>query len=360
MDGDPRTPSPPARCCRSSHRSIRRGTGSRSQSAAALRWLSTAPAPACQHRREPSSLPAAAVDGRPRRRHDASGAGVPIGHDARHRSLGHPGGRQLGKVDHPVLASREACDLSGRSVWRVSYPYGSIKRHGQGFAPRPLGWADPLDLRKPPGATPHKIRSMAAVPSVSAQFSVTVRVELDARQEPLGKLTAQIAEAGGRCRAWTWCPGRAARESGCGSSRSTPGTRRTGRRSCARSGPRGAPGARLRRSHDADASRRQDRAAEQVPAEDSRRPLDGLHARRGPGLPADRRRPLEGVRVHDQAQYGGRGLRRQRGARPRRHRPGGGDARDGGQGDAVQGVRRTWTRSRSASAPTTRTRSSTR
>ncbi|MGZ5308525.1 MAG: malic enzyme-like NAD(P)-binding protein [Solirubrobacterales bacterium] len=31
----------------------------------------------------------------------------------------------------------------------------------------------------------------------SAQYSVTVRVELDARQEPLGKLTGQIAEAGG-------------------------------------------------------------------------------------------------------------------------------------------------------------------
>jgi malate dehydrogenase (oxaloacetate-decarboxylating) len=33
--------------------------------------------------------------------------------------------------------------------------------------------------------------------AASAQYSVTVRVELDARQEPLGKLTAQIAEAGG-------------------------------------------------------------------------------------------------------------------------------------------------------------------
>src|SRR3954467_10436444 len=31
----------------------------------------------------------------------------------------------------------------------------------------------------------------------SAQYSVTVRVELDARQEPLGKLTGEIAEAGG-------------------------------------------------------------------------------------------------------------------------------------------------------------------
>jgi malate dehydrogenase (oxaloacetate-decarboxylating) len=33
--------------------------------------------------------------------------------------------------------------------------------------------------------------------TASAQYSVTVRVELDARQEPLGKLTASIAEAGG-------------------------------------------------------------------------------------------------------------------------------------------------------------------
>src|SRR5262245_60988771 len=33
--------------------------------------------------------------------------------------------------------------------------------------------------------------------AASAQYSVTVRVELDARKEPLGRLTAQIAEAGG-------------------------------------------------------------------------------------------------------------------------------------------------------------------
>src|SRR3954449_7016875 len=33
---------------------------------------------------------------------------------------------------------------------------------------------------------------------VSAQYSVTIRVELDARKEPLGKLTAAIAEAGGQ------------------------------------------------------------------------------------------------------------------------------------------------------------------
>jgi malate dehydrogenase (oxaloacetate-decarboxylating) len=46
-----------------------------------------------------------------------------------------------------------------------------------------------------------------AMPSVSAQFSVTVRVELDARQEPLGKLTAAIAEAGGALHGVDLVPG---------------------------------------------------------------------------------------------------------------------------------------------------------
>src|SRR3954468_7809096 len=48
---------------------------------------------------------------------------------------------------------------------------------------------------------------MPAIPSVSAQFSVTVRVELDARHEPLGKLTAQIAEAGGALQGGDLVPG---------------------------------------------------------------------------------------------------------------------------------------------------------
>src|SRR5215211_6875794 len=48
---------------------------------------------------------------------------------------------------------------------------------------------------------------MPAVPSVSAQFSVTVRVELDARQEPLGKLTAKLAEAGGALQGVDLVPG---------------------------------------------------------------------------------------------------------------------------------------------------------
>jgi malate dehydrogenase (oxaloacetate-decarboxylating) len=42
---------------------------------------------------------------------------------------------------------------------------------------------------------------------VSAQYSVTIRVELDARQEPLGKLTAAIAEAGGQLQGVDLVPG---------------------------------------------------------------------------------------------------------------------------------------------------------
>jgi len=42
---------------------------------------------------------------------------------------------------------------------------------------------------------------------VSAQYSVTIRVELDARQEPLGKLTAAIAEIGGQLQGVDLVPG---------------------------------------------------------------------------------------------------------------------------------------------------------
>src|SRR6201985_978448 len=43
--------------------------------------------------------------------------------------------------------------------------------------------------------------------AVSAQYSVTIRVELDARQEPLGRLTAAIAEAGGQLQGVDVVPG---------------------------------------------------------------------------------------------------------------------------------------------------------
>ncbi len=43
--------------------------------------------------------------------------------------------------------------------------------------------------------------------AVSAQYSVTIRVELDARREPLGKLTAAIAEARGQLQSVDLVPG---------------------------------------------------------------------------------------------------------------------------------------------------------
>lgn len=43
--------------------------------------------------------------------------------------------------------------------------------------------------------------------SVSAQFSVTVRVELDSRNEPLGKITGAIAESGGALQSVDLVPG---------------------------------------------------------------------------------------------------------------------------------------------------------
>ncbi len=80
--------------------------------------------------------------------------------------------------------------------------------------------------------------------------------------------------------------------------------------------------------------------APKVPDQDPRRPLDGVHAGRRARLHGDPRRPLRGLEPDDQGQHRGGRHRRHRGARPGRHRPRGGDAGDGGQGDAVQGVRR--------------------
>ncbi len=52
-----------------------------------------------------------------------------------------------------------------------------------------------------------RARIESAAMAVSAQYSVTIRVELDARQEPLGKLTAAIAEAGGQLQGVDLVPG---------------------------------------------------------------------------------------------------------------------------------------------------------
>ena len=125
-------------------------------------------------------------------------------------------------------------------------------------------------------------------------------------------------------------------------------------------GPRGR-GRRRRarlRPHVPAPPRRQDRGRPEDAAQDARRPLDGLHAGRRADLPGDRRRPRRRVEPDDQEEHGRGRLRRHRGARARRHRPGGGDAGDGGQGDPVQGVRRRRCVARSASRRRTSTRSS--
>ena len=58
------------------------------------------------------------------------------------------------------------------------------------------------------------------------------------------------------------------------------------------------------------------------------------------GVVRDRGRPVEGLEPDDQAEHGRRRQRRHGRARARRHRPRGRPAGHGGQGDAVQGVRR--------------------
>ena len=70
------------------------------------------------------------------------------------------------------------------------------------------------------------------------------------------------------------------------------------------------------------------------------RPVAGLHARRRAGVPGHRRRARPRLGPHRSRQRRGRPHERDRGARARGHRAGGGDAGHGGQGRAVQAVRR--------------------
>ena len=201
---------------------------------------------------------------------------------------------------------------------------------------RPLGG--------PPG--PLYDRPPSAMATPSAQFSLTLRVELPHESGTLGKVTAAITRAGGAIVAVDTVETGGAehaardhdrlREPGPPRARDQGGAGRARRQA-----------GRDHRPHLRAAPRRQDLHRAGRPGEDPRRPLDGLHARRGAGLHRDRREPPEGLQVHDQGEHGGRGHRRHRRAGAGRHRARGGHARDGGQGDALQGVRRTWTPSRS-------------
>ena len=94
------------------------------------------------------------------------------------------------------------------------------------------------------------------------------------------------------------------------------------------------------------------------PAEEPRRPLPRLHPRRRPRLPRHREEPRGRPPPDHQAQHRRRRHRRLRGPRPRQHRPVRRAAGDGGQGGAVQAVRRRRAPGRCASTPRTPRRSS--
>ena len=173
----------------------------------------------------------------------------------------------------------------------------------------------------------------------ATQYSIHLRVSLSNVPGVLGNLATQIGAVGrqhlrGRCVRREGHAGRA------GHRRQLPQRRAPGR-----GGRRGQEHARdhtprLVGPDLQDARRRQDRGAAAVPGRRSGRPVDGVHPGRRQGLHGDRGERGAGRHLHDPEEHGRDRVRRHGGARPRRHRAEGCDARHGGQGAALQGVRR--------------------
>ncbi len=111
-------------------------------------------------------------------------------HDRVHRETG---GNELSAGHHTVLAGGDFLDLE--VGWGEFVAYEATKS--------PSGRTLPSAASRGGSSESDSIAAMA----VSAQYSVTIRVELDARQEPLGKLTAAIAEAGGQLQGVDLVPG---------------------------------------------------------------------------------------------------------------------------------------------------------
>ena len=137
---------------------------------------------------------------------------------------------------------------------------------------------------------PRRRRSDPAMSHVSASFSATIRVRLADAPGSFARLASAIGEAGGSLGAIDLVrveKGIKVRDVTVDAAdadhleRIVESVRASRRR-------RGR--ARLR-PHVPDAPRRQDRDAVEGAGEDPRRPLDGVHARRGADLPGDRRRP---------------------------------------------------------------------
>ena len=175
----------------------------------------------------------------------------------------------------------------------------------------------------------------------SAQFSATLRVRLDDRPGASRASRRRSPTRAARSARSTSSASSAATR--CATSRSSPPTQRTSTRivEAVRARRRASRSSTSPTAPSCCTSAARSRSSRAIAAEDARRPLDGLHAGRRARLvarsPTD---PGEGLEPDDQAEHGRRRQRRHRGARARRHRPRGRAAGDGGQGGAVQGVRR--------------------
>ena len=177
------------------------------------------------------------------------------------------------------------------------------------------------------------------MPSVSAQYSIVLRVEIDHRPGMLGLVATAIGDAGGSITSVDLVEiehGHTLRDI-------TVETAGTDHAQVIGDAVDSIDGAAVIEITDRTFQMHVGGKIEQrnkLPAAHPRRPEHGLHAGRRARLHRDPRGPRQGLPVHDQAQHGRRRLRRQRRARAGRHRPRGRDARDGGQGRPVQGVRR--------------------
>ena len=176
------------------------------------------------------------------------------------------------------------------------------------------------------------------MPHPSSSFSATVRVRLDDHPGSFARLAAAIAAEGGSLGAIDLVRGRAEdQDSRRGDPRGRLGPPRRDR--ARRRAGRRDRGAASLRPHVPAARGRQDRGHPEDAVAHTRRSLSRLYARSGARVAGDRGRSRAGLDADDQREHGRRRDRRLRRTGARRHRPRGRAARDGGKGDALQGVR---------------------
>jgi hypothetical protein len=130
--------------------------------------------------------------------------------------------------------------------------------------------------------------------TVSAQYSIILRVEIDHRPGMLGRVATAVGDAGGVIGSVDLISADA--EHTLRDITVDAAGENHARRIGAAVGPdrRRAPD-RHHGPHVPRPRRRQDRAAQQAPAQHPRRPVNGLHARRRPGLQRDCGGPREGL-----------------------------------------------------------------